>query len=85
MKDSGHLGTGCRVTSPMTAPCASLGAIRIPLQFLGILKTSLCRSTLEQDGTSAPAAKSYGYWLPLIEQMKFSGFQPDVGWQTQLA
>ena len=85
MKDSGHLGTGCRVTSPMTAPCASLGAIRIPLQFLGILKVSLCRSAAEQVGTSAPAPKSYGYWLSLIEPMEINDFRHGVGRQTRLA
>ena len=38
-----------------------IGTVWNPLQSLGILKTCLCRSAVERGGTSAPAAKSYGY------------------------
>ena len=62
-----------------------IGTVWTPLQFLGILKTCYCRSTLEQDGATTPAAKSYGYWRPLIEPMESNGFQHDAGRQTRLA
>ena len=78
MKDSDDPDAWSQIHLPHDSTLRPMGAIRIPLQFLGILKTSLCRSTLEQDGTSAPAAKSYSYWLPLIEPMEFNDSQQDM-------
>ena len=67
MKDSGHTDAWLQIRLPHDSTMRPMGAIRNPLQFLGILKISLCRSAVERGGTSAPAAKSYGYWHLLIE------------------
>ena len=61
MKESGNLGTHLEIQLPHDSTGRLMETIRIPLQFLGILKTSLCRSAEEQVGTPAPVAKSYGY------------------------
>ena len=72
-------GRWLQIHLPPDGTLRPMGIIRIPLQFLGIRKTCLCRSTVELAGTSAPTAKSYGYSKPLTEPTEFNDSRQVAG------
>ena len=61
MKDSDNPDAWVQIHLPNDNALRPIGTVWNPLHFLGILKICLCRSAVDREGTSAPAAESYGY------------------------
>jgi len=85
MKDSSHLGAWVQMHLPRDGTLRPMGIFWIPLQILGILEACLWRSTVERGGTTAPAAKSYGYSKPLTEPTEFNDSRQDIRRQLCVA